>query len=102
MTSASKGAIATTTPATANEPLGHQTESQMKNHNRSMESRVQRSLDTLQSLTSPNNQNGSSKRQRKQIVDFNDFKKRLGTFQSPSIYFAKPLEISPIICARFG
>jgi hypothetical protein len=99
MTSATMPTI-TTTP-TINAAPDHHTDSELKDGKQSIESRVQRSLEILQSLTAPN-KNRSSKRQRVPTIDFNDFKERLGTFQSPSVYFAKPLEISPIICARFG
>ena len=71
-----------------------------------METRVQKSLETLRSLAAntdgPDEAVPSSKRSRIQQTDFKGFQKRLESFQSPLVYFAKPLEISPIICARFG
>lgn len=76
------------------------------NEQSTMESRVEKGLEILRSLVDdPDQSDGavpSSKRPRIQQSDLKGFQKRLESFQSPLAYFAKPLEISPIICARFG
>ena len=74
---------------------------QHKTYEESLQSTEKRVLATLKELTSPLAATSSTDDGTSNHFSPSAFKERLETYQT-STYFAKPVSLSPIICARFG